>query len=189
MNFNTLTDNQLVELLSKREDLAKSAFNEIYLRYSKKIYAYCKKSIKDNKFTEDIYQETFVKFYNAGRSGVKIDNLQTYLFRIVRNLCLNFKRDNNREFIEIEELHLTLDEDPSQKHELNSLINQAMEMLNDEYREAFIMQTYQELSYNEIAELLDVPISTVRNRIVRAKRKLKEILTPYFENKKFEEDK
>jgi RNA polymerase sigma factor (sigma-70 family) len=189
MNFKILSDNELVSLLSKKEDLAKSAFNEIYLRYSKKIYVYCKKSINDNKFIEDIYQETFVKFYNSGRSGVKIENLQTYLFRIVRNLCLNYKRDNNQVFIEIEEFHLISENDYYQEKELNSLINQALEMLIDEHREAFIMQTYQELSYNEIADMLEVPVTTVRNRIVRAKRKLKEILTPYFERKKLEEDK
>jgi len=189
MNFKTLTDKELVELLSLKEDLAKSAFNEIYLRYSKKIFAYCKKSIKDNKIAEDIFQETFVNLYNVGRSDVRIENLQTYIFRIVRNLCLNYKRDNTQEFIEIEEFHLTFDEDPTQVKELSSLINQAIEMLNDEHKEAFILQTYQELSYNEIAELLQIPVTTVRNRIVRAKRKLKEILTPYFENKKFEEGK
>lgn len=187
MNFKTLTDKELVELLSLKEDLAKSAFNEIYLRYSKKIYAYCKKSIKDDKISEDIFQETFVNFYNAGRTDLKIENLQTYIFRIARNLCLNYKRDNTKEFIELEELHLTFNEDPSQVKELSSLINKALEMLNDEHKEAFILQTYQELSYNEIAELLQIPVSTVRNRIVRAKRKLKEILSPYFENKIFEE--
>jgi RNA polymerase sigma-70 factor (ECF subfamily) len=60
----------------------------------------------------------------------------------------------------------------------------ALELLGDEYREALVLQTYNELSYQEIAEIQGVPLTTVRNRIVRAKRKLREIVQPYLaENK------
>jgi len=184
MEFKKLTDIELTALLSGKEEDAKSAFTEIYSRYSKKVYIYCKKSIPNQNFSDDIYQDTFVKFYNAGRAGKQIDNLNSYIFRIARNLILNFKRDNNQEFIDLEEFHLVTISNQLQEKELANLINDAMELLIDEHREAFIMQAYQEMSYNEIAEALEVPITTIRNRIVRAKRKLKEILSPYLESRK-----
>jgi RNA polymerase sigma-70 factor (ECF subfamily) len=188
MNFKQLEDNKLLELMSAEENLAKQAFTEIYQRYSKKIYIYCKKVISDQNFADDIFQECFVKFYNSARTNNQISSLQSYLFRIARNLCLNFKRDNNQIYVAIEEFHVDYNLanplNQIQNNELAELINQAMDLLIEEHREVFIMQAYQGLSYNEIAELLDVPITTVRNRIVRAKRKLKEVLAPYFESKR-----
>lgn len=184
MDFKQLTDIELTTLLSQKEEDAKSAFTEIYTRYSKKVYIYCKKAVPNQNFADDIYQDTFVKFYNAGREGKQIDNLNAYLFRIARNLVLNFKRDNQQEFVDLEDFHLVSNSNQTQEKELAHLINEAMELLIEEHREAFIMQAYQDMSYNEIAEALEVPMTTIRNRIVRAKRKLKEILSPYLESRK-----
>ncbi|GAB1370813.1 hypothetical protein MASR1M45_08750 [Candidatus Kapaibacterium sp.] len=63
-----------------------------------------------------------------------------------------------------------------------------LELLPDMHKEAFILQAFQGLSYSEIAAVLDVPVTTVRNWIVRAKSKLREILLPYFESYRIEKE-
>ena len=148
----------------------------------KKYIFIAKKAINNDDFFEDVFQEVFIKFYHAGRNGYVIDSLQPYLFKIARNLCLNYKRDNKQILIALEDIHIPETVNESQSNELAELINSALDLLNDEYREAFILQAYQSFSYNEISDILNVPVSTVRNRIVRAKRKLRELLTPYLES-------
>jgi RNA polymerase sigma-70 factor (ECF subfamily) len=182
MNLKNLKDKELVKLLAGNEEVANKAYLEIYERYSKKVYIYCKKAINNENFFEDIFQDIFINFYNAGRNGYVTDCLQPYLFKIARNLCLNYKRDNKQILIHLEEIHIPEMMNDTQSKELAELINSALDLLNDEYKEAFILQAYQSLSYNEISEILEVLVSTFRNRIVRAKRKLSELLSPYLES-------
>ena len=122
-----------------------------------------------------------MRFYNSIKNGSQINNVQSYLFRIARNLCLNFKRDNKQILIQLEEFHINDYFKSEDNVELIDAINTAIDLLNDEYRDALMLQTFHSLSYNEIAEILEIPVTTVRNRLVRAKRRLKELLQAYFE--------
>ena len=62
------------------------------------------------------------------------------------------------------------------------MIDSALNLIPEEQAEAFMLQVYQGMSYNEIAEFFEVPVSTVRNWVVRAKKKLRDILIPYLES-------
>lgn len=64
------------------------------------------------------------------------------------------------------------------------MIELAIELLPENYKEAFVLQVYEDFTYQEIADFLELPLPTVRNRIVRAKSKLRETLTPYLENQR-----
>jgi len=112
---------------------------------------------------------------------VVISNIQGYLLRTARNLSLNFKRNNNADIVEYDDYHTIFNDRNFETQELTKMVDSALELLPSEHKEAFILQTYQGLSYNEIAALTDVPLTTVRNRIVRAKIKLREILAPILE--------
>lgn len=180
-NFKTINDNKLVEIIAGTKPDSDLAFIELYERYSRKLYIYFKKAIPDPNFVDDVYQDVFVRFYNSIKNGNQISNVQSYLFKIARNLCLNFKRDNKQILVNIEDFDLN--EILKTKDEVEEIeaINSAIDLLSDEYREAVILQLFHSLSYNEIAEILEVPVTTVRNRLVRAKRRLKELLQPIFE--------
>ena len=176
-----MDDNELVEIVRGKKPDSDNAFVELYERYSRKLYIYCKKAVADANFVEDVYQDVFVRFYNSIKNGSQINNVQSYLFRIARNLCLNFKRDNKQILIQLEEFHINDYFKSEDNVELIDAINTAIDLLNDEYRDALMLQTFHSLSYNEIAEILEIPVTTVRNRLVRAKRRLKELLQAYFE--------
>lgn len=130
----------------------------------------------------DILQETFVKLFNKGKQAAVIENFPAYLMTIARNLCLTYKSRISREYVQFEDFHLSVRDVPYEQKELLQLIQTALDLLPDEYREAFVLREYNGLSYNEIAEVVGVSLETVKVRIFRAKQKLRDILAPYLED-------
>lgn len=186
-NINIMSDEELLQEFSKSKNEYDAAFSVIYSRHSSRIYLYCRKVLGESNYCDDIFQETFIKFYNAATSGYNIPSVQFYLLKIARNLCINIKK-KNISYVEIEDFHLPYEEFTVENSELNKLVNMGLELLPDMHKEAFILQAFQGLSYSEIAAVLDVPVTTVRNWIVRAKSKLREILLPYFESYRIEKE-
>ncbi len=180
--YTNLTDKELLILINADDNKIKSsAFTEIYNRYNKRIYLYCRKVFGDKSFGDDVFQETFLKFLKAVENETNIDNVLSFLLKIARNLSLNQKRTNNKIFTELEEIHSIYIDKQYENKELGQLIEMAVELLPENYKEAFILQVYEDFSYQEIADFLELPLPTIRNRIVRAKSKLRETLTPYLE--------
>ncbi len=184
-NYKKYSDNELIQITADSGEPAKSgAFSELYNRYANNIYLYCRKIFGDGTFAEDIFQDTFLQLLKSIENNIHIGNVQGYLLRTARNLSLNFRRDNKVETVEFEEFRANIEDNNYELKELSQMIDSALELLPDEHKEAFVLQIYQGLSYSEIATLTEVPLSTVRNRIVRAKSKLREILTPLLQDGK-----
>ncbi len=158
------------------------ALSALYDRYALGIYRYCRKILGSEDAARDALQETFLRFLRSTDVDRDYGNLAAYLLRIARNLCLNAKRLQRREHISLEEFHLPSSEQTLESEELTRLVVIALDKLPEDYREALILQMYNGLSYKQIAELIEVPLSTVRNRIVRAKLKIRKLLTPYLED-------
>lgn len=176
------SDDELYQLLCCNET-KEAAFRVFYERYKSRVYGYCRKVVGDPS-AADILQESFVRFYTSAHSDREMKNIIGYLMTIARNLCLNHKERVERaivEFKDVEELQLPdIPEEMRDEEEMKKAIHSAMDLLGDEYREAVYLQVYSGLSYQEIAEVIDKPITTVRNRVVRAKTKLRQLLAPYF---------
>ena len=184
-NYTRLNDKELIELAGHEKEPEKSsAFSELYNRYSNCVYLYCRKIFGDGNFAEDIFQDTFLQLLKSIENKVIIGDVQRYLLKSARNLTLNFKRNNKVNFVEFDDYHAFFNDLNFEKKELAQMIDAALELLPEEHKEAFILQTYQGFSYNEISVITEVPVSTVRNRVVRAKSKLKEILSPMLEEGK-----
>jgi RNA polymerase sigma-70 factor (ECF subfamily) len=182
--YQTYSDDELIKITAMDKEPGKSAaFSELYKRYSTSIYLYCRKVFGDGNFAEDVFQDTFLQFLKSIENGIVVGNVQGYLLRTARNLSLNIKRNNKTVLVEFEDFHANFNDNSLDNKELSHLIDSAIELLSDDYKEAFILQAYQGLSYSEIAIITKVPLTTVRNRIVRAKSKLREILTPLLEEK------
>lgn len=166
---------------------SESAFTELYGRYARRIHAYCSRILSDQQDAEDIFQETFIRFHNTLRKkdADELDpklnrNTSGLLFTIARNLCLNQKQRNIRwqaEQIESDMVHAW--DKPYEQKEMVELITTALELLPEEYREAFVLREYDGLPYNEVAELTGATLATAKIRVFRAKEKLRKILEPY----------
>jgi RNA polymerase sigma-70 factor, ECF subfamily len=187
--MNLYTDTELINSITEGGEIKSKAFTELYNRYSSRVYLYCRKIIGDGRFADDIFQETFLKFLDAIEKGNHINNVLGYLLRTSKNLIYNYKRDNPYIFVEIEDFHVSINDNSYESLELSKLIEHGLNLIPEEHKEAFVLQAFEGLSYNEIGELTGVPITTVRNRVVRAKRRLREILMPYLDysrNKEYE---
>ena len=174
-----MTDEEVYALLSnKKRKVAKLAFEELYSRYSTKLYSYCKKILMNDESANDAFQETFTKIIEASKQGKVMTNFAGYLITVARNHCLNEKENirNSMVFVEDFQIPINIENDD---RELVEIIRVALDSLPFEYRECLILKEFLNYSYSEIAELIGSNLSVVRIRIHRAKEKLKDILLPY----------
>ncbi len=178
-DYSKFTDSELYKLLNEESKLKEKAFKEIYTRHSGKIYAYCRRVVGDRNKADDLFQETFLKLLQSISIDKEMSNLSGYMIKIARNLCLKYKSQQNVNLVSIEDFEIPTNDNILEGTELSSLISMALDLLQEEHREALVLQAYDGMTYSEIAEIQEVPVTTVRNWIVRAKQRLREILTPY----------
>ncbi|MES2764473.1 MAG: RNA polymerase sigma factor [Bacteroidota bacterium] len=174
------SDSELFALMQSAEKHVRdAAFKELYERFSQRIYAYCLHVLGSEDEALDIFQESFIRFYNAAPGTSSQENPSGMLLKIARNLCLNFKRDR-KETVEFEAEHDGISPcENYENQELLDLISGALKYLEFEYREAFVLRMMYEMSYQEISEITGSTIHAVRNRVFRAKEKIRIILSPY----------
>ncbi|TAL68056.1 MAG: RNA polymerase sigma factor [Bacteroidetes bacterium] len=182
-SYQNTPDSELYRLLSGSNQEKEMSFREIYKRHSQNVYAYCRRVVGNKDVAEDLFQETFLRLLQSADANKEMVNLSGYIIKIARNLCLKHK-SSQEEFVSLEDFEIKVEDNTLERTEITNVITMALELLGDEYREALVLQIYNELSYNEIAEIQGVPLTTVRNRIVRAKQKLREIVQPYLADNK-----
>lgn len=175
------SDIELFYLLNRDKKTAEKAFAELYSRHSSRVYAYCRRFLGSIEEAQDVFQDTFYKFFNSAKDHREMTNVPGFLLKIARNLCVNAKK-KVRNHLLFEDYMVAETNDSSEKDELLKLIKTALELLSEEYREIFILREYDGLKYSEIAKILDIPVSTVKIRIFRAKEKIRKILAPYLED-------
>jgi RNA polymerase sigma-70 factor (ECF subfamily) len=179
IKYEKYTDEELVKFLKDGTETASGAFKVLYDRYSPVVHSYCVKVLGYGDDSDDLFQETFIKFYNNVTKETIKFNIKGYLLTIARNLCLNAKRNKKNNVSEEYLEFLYDDSQPYEQKELLDLITRTIELLDDEYREAFVLREYSGLEYSEIAELTGISLANAKSRVFRAKQKIKTILQPY----------
>lgn len=190
-NLQSLTDEDLM-LACKADNGA--ALEEIYRRYYKQIYGFVYRNNMRKELTEDIVQEAFLRVYRSRKSYKPTAKFAVWLYRIVRNLCIdesrrywnrNVARETESTLMEDQQsaidLLATEEKDVRQRmDEINDLntIKAAVEQLSPEQREVIILNKFQGLSYQEIAEIIDSNTESVKQKAYRAHLKLREMLEP-----------
>lgn len=177
-DFSTYKDADLVSFLKGDKYKAEKAFAEIYSRYSQRIFAFCLRMIGCMEDAQDVFQEVFLKFYSSAKNMQYCDNLSALLITIARNLCINSKRSTKVTYT-LDEYNVPTNDKGYEQKELLQLIAKALEVLDFEHREVFILRQYHGLSYSEISLITGESIASVKSRAWRAKEKVKDILNPY----------
>jgi|UniRef100_A0A7V3YFH4 RNA polymerase sigma-70 factor (ECF subfamily) len=185
------SDREIIqEVLNGNKDL----FAVLVARYEKPIFNYVYGLVRQRQDAEDLTQEAFVKAFFALRTYRDSFEFSTWMYRIARNVCLDyFRRQKIRSFFSLntpvgeeeDELGDFLPEgkDPEEgvlKEELLERVSQAVGQLPLKFREVIVLRYVEELSYEEIARILDVPVGTVKTYLHRAKAKLRELLGEEF---------
>lgn len=163
-----------------------NAFEELVLEYEKKVYNVALRILGNREDAADMTQEAFIKAFNS-LSGFRGDSkFSVWLTRIVSNLCLDFLRSRSRrptvslsvEDDEGDDVQLDI-ADVSQSPELllersltRESVRRGLKALPEDYREILLLREIQGLSYDEIAEALNIEVGTVKSRIFRGRKKL-----------------
>jgi RNA polymerase sigma-70 factor (ECF subfamily) len=176
------------------------AFELLVLKYQRRIERLIGRMVRDTDLVEDIAQETFIRAYRALSQFRGEAQFYTWLYRIAVNTAKkalgDLKRDplvsenalragNEEDETSAVENELTTAETPETvlaAKEIAAAVNSAMEALPEELRQAVTLREIEGLSYEEIAEVMNCPIGTVRSRIFRARESISVKIKPLLEN-------
>jgi RNA polymerase sigma-70 factor (ECF subfamily) len=147
------------------------AFTELFQRYRDPIYGYFRRRIADSVRAEDLTQETFLALLKSATRYEQRALFRTYLYAIAMNLLSADRRRSAKD-------RGTESAEPSAKNDPDTTlwVRRAVEQMDPEQREVLLLREYEQLSYEEIAALLTVPVNTVRSRLFRARLAVKELL-------------
>lgn len=167
-----LADKALIKL-SKAG--SKIAFEKIVKKYHPFISRYAYGITGNTEVSADVSQTVFIKLYN-GLSSFKITDakLSTWLCKVAKNLCLNEIKFNKR-FVPLEEKIKSQGFEEQMVSKLD--LYKALSALDKEHRETFLLVKLNGFSYEEAAEILGIPVGTVRSRIYNARKNLIEELS------------
>lgn len=153
------------------------SFNQLVVRWERPIYALAYRVIGREEDARDVCQETFLRAFRALRGFKGQAKFSSWLYRITLNLCRDWMRRERRapvaqapEGVDLIELAAEREvsgtvEDLVWRRELSQAVALAMTTLPEEQRTAIILKEYHGLTFQEIADLLDCPLSTVKTRL------------------------
>lgn len=161
------------------------AFNEMVDRYKDRLMNVIGRMLSSKEEAEDIVQETFVRVYQHRQSFNFKHCFSTWIYTIGLNLARNELRKRKRfKFYDITDMQGNETEfavDPKLPSRLPQALDSAVKSLPEKYRTAFMLRDVEELPYEEVAKVLDVPLGTVKSRVNRARMMLREKLKPRLE--------
>ena len=173
-----------------------AAFRELVRRYQNQITNYVYRMLNDYDRAVDLAQETFVRVYTSAERYQATYSFSTYIYRIAHNLAISELRQRKRRRlipfptffsdkdseeieVEIEDKRQVMADDSMIADERRLAVQKAIASLPEKYRAALVLCDIEEKSYEEISEVLDLPVGTVKSRINRARNLLKEKLKEY----------
>jgi len=165
-------------------DGASSAFGTLVLRYRKLVIAVAYRLCSDAALAEDIAQDTFVRVWERLADYRPSGNFRAWLVRIATNLTIDAMR-KRKPVVDIEDVSLVAPGQGPEAFAVNServaVVRSALMRLPMQSRMVLVLREYQALSYQEIADALDLPLGTVKSRLNEARRRLKTELVSYFQ--------
>ena len=180
----------------KRGD--RGAFAELVEKYKQPLLNFISRTVRDETEAQDLAQNVFLQMYKSRQRYERTAKFSTWLFTIARNLCLNEIRRRTRHPAEsIEENYGENEDQPQRQYEdkknflptdnvlhseLAAKIEEALAELPENQRTAILLCRQDELSYEEIAEILDCSLSATKSLIHRGRETLKEKLKPYLKS-------
>ena len=185
-------DEQVLVKRARQGDL--SAYDELVRRYQERIYATVYHMTSNHEDANDLAQEAFIKAFQALKSFKGGSSFYTWVYRIAVNKTINFlKQRKNKSLISLNDLDFNAEHDPdlialiSEKTprreinlvELQEKLNAAMQKLSEPHRLVVTLHDVQGLSHEEIAEIMDCNIGTVRSRLFYARQQLQAYLSDY----------
>ncbi len=169
-----LTDNELVQEIKTGN---RKAFSEIVKRHQKSLLRMSLRFVKDLDMAEDVVQESFIKAYEKLNAFEGRSSFKSWLFQIAVNTAKNKLRERRRSMTDIDSVQLAVGAvaETSLVHSaLSQEIQEEIDKLPTKQRTALILRVYEDLSFKEIADIMDCPYDTAKANYRHALMKLKE---------------
>lgn len=177
-------DRELVETALKGD---KGAFEALVIRYQSGIINYIYRMILDMDEAMDLAQEVFIKAYFSLNTYNPRYSFSTWIYKIASNMTIDYLRKKKRKNLNTESLHNKSKELEIPDHSMSPVKNldreifykkleDALNQLPESLREFIILRDINELSYSEIAEIKNLPLGTVKNKIFRGREILRKLL-------------
>lgn len=191
MNYTELSDREVVEFALEGRD---SAYRDLIRRYERPVFSLIYRMVRDRELAEDLAQDTFVKVLNALDRYKPEYKFSSWIFKIANNTALDELRRKGLKTLSLDGAPDAMTEDqqaattpivssdeesPEQfthAQELGSEIERAIGALRPEYRSVIVMYHVEGRPYDEIAEIMDLPLGTVKTYIHRARKELRDAL-------------
>jgi len=177
---------------AKQGDL--TAYDELVRRYQERIYATVYHMTANHEDANDLAQDAFIKAFQALKSFKGGSSFYTWVYRIAVNKTINFlKQRKNKAQMSLDDLDFNAEHDPdlvalisdktprreASLAELQEKLNAAMQKLSEPHRLVVTLHDVQGMSHEEIAEIMDCNIGTVRSRLFYARQQLQAYLSDY----------
>lgn len=171
-----------------------NAYDELVRRYRERIYATVYHMTSNHEDANDIAQEAFIKAYQALKSFKGGSSFYTWLYRIAVNKTINFlKQRKNKHHFSLNDIDFNAENDPDMVAlvsnntplrnvgltELQKKLNEALHRLSEPHRMVVVLHDVQGLSHDEIADIMECNIGTVRSRLFYARQQLQGYLSEY----------
>ena len=172
------------------------AFDLLVLKYQSRLISTAFKFVKDVQIAEDIVQDSFIKAFNALESFREDSSFYTWIYRITVNTSKNFLVSKKRKSellnsdlseeasYEIEPVETYSPEDLLQATQLQKVITETFDQLGEDTRTALTLRELDGLSYEQIADVVNCPVGTVRSRIFRGREVVDEAISQYKQDNK-----
>ena len=172
------------------------AFDLLVLKYQSRLISTAFKFVKDVQIAEDIVQDSFIKAFNALESFREDSSFYTWIYRITVNTSKNFLVSKKRKSellnsdlseeasYEVEPVETYSPEDLLQATQLKKVITETIAQLGEDTRTALTLRELDGLSYEQIADVVNCPVGTVRSRIFRGREVIDEAISQYKQDNK-----
>ena len=191
MDYSKVDDRKLAAQAAKGRD---AAFRELLCRYERPVFSLVFRMVRDRALAEDLAQETFIRAFRAISSYNPRYKFSSWIFKIANNHTIDYLRKRRLDTVSIDgSPHAVTGEEEAQtrlvvestgeapdqyveQRELGSQIEQAIGELRPEYRTVVLLRHIEGHSYEEIADIMDLPLGTVKTYLHRARAELKGLL-------------
>lgn len=177
------------KLISKAKGGDMTAFEALVRKYQKPVYAFCRRMTGAHQSADDLSQETFIKAYVSLHKFKDGMNFFSWIRKIALNSSLNYLKARRREeplgarenkmTANLDGLQQELPQDKLQRKLMEDKFEEALGTLPENQKTIFILRVFENQSYREIAELMNIPQGTVMSRLSRTRKKLKAVLAEY----------
>jgi RNA polymerase sigma factor (sigma-70 family) len=176
--FKEVIMNQELEWIQAVLSGDKEAYGHIINKYKNQLYATILRMTKHPQDAQDLVQEAFIKVYHQLGKYDQKGKFSSWMFRVAINHCMDEFRKKRYKMTSVEEneaklLNTNHPEVIFLKKEKNRQLEKLIETLPEDERLIILLRYVNELSYDEISELLEIQLATVRNKLHRAKKKMR----------------